>query len=187
MNKMIGCASIAGILLSSGCASIVSKSEYPVTINSTPSGATVIIKNKSGLEVHKGVTPTTVTLPSGAGYFGKAKYSMEFQKEGYTPGSTQLEGSLDGWYFGNIIFGGLIGLLVVDPITGAMWKLNTVASTSLAEDPNALKTAQASPTTATGGAGSIIEMLQKLKQLRDEGVISAEEFEQKKKPLIQNL
>jgi len=32
--------------------------------------------------------------------------------------------SLNGWYFGNIIFGGLIGLLIVDPATGAMYRLD---------------------------------------------------------------
>jgi hypothetical protein len=30
---------------------------------------------------------------------------------------------LDGWYIGNIVFGGLIGMLIVDPATGAMWKI----------------------------------------------------------------
>jgi hypothetical protein len=30
---------------------------------------------------------------------------------------------VNGWYFGNIIFGGLIGLLAVDPATGAMYTL----------------------------------------------------------------
>ncbi|KGQ53534.1 hypothetical protein IO44_11000, partial [Gallibacterium anatis str. Avicor] len=30
---------------------------------------------------------------------------------------------IDGWYIGNILFGGIVGLLIVDPITGAMYKL----------------------------------------------------------------
>ncbi len=32
---------------------------------------------------------------------------------------------VDGWYWGNIVFGGLIGWLIVDPATGAMYKLET--------------------------------------------------------------
>lgn len=32
---------------------------------------------------------------------------------------------LDGWYFGNILLGGIIGMLIVDPATGAMWKIDT--------------------------------------------------------------
>ena len=31
---------------------------------------------------------------------------------------------LNGWYIGNVVFGGLIGLLIVDPETGAMWRLD---------------------------------------------------------------
>jgi hypothetical protein len=34
-----------------------------------------------------------------------------------------LKATLSGWYFGNIIFGGLIGMLAVDPATGAMWNI----------------------------------------------------------------
>jgi hypothetical protein len=34
-----------------------------------------------------------------------------------------LTADIDGWYFGNLLFGGLIGILIVDPATGAMWKL----------------------------------------------------------------
>jgi hypothetical protein len=30
---------------------------------------------------------------------------------------------MSGWYIGNILFGGLIGMLVVDPQTGAMYRL----------------------------------------------------------------
>ena len=35
----------------------------------------------------------------------------------------QIQGKLDGWYFGNLLFGGLIGMVIVDPITGAMYRL----------------------------------------------------------------
>ncbi|WP_174263189.1 CsgG/HfaB family protein [Citrifermentans bemidjiense] len=31
---------------------------------------------------------------------------------------------MNGWYWGNIVFGGVIGLLIVDPATGAMWKMD---------------------------------------------------------------
>jgi hypothetical protein len=38
---------------------------------------------------------------------------------------------MDGWYLGNIVFGGLVGLLVVDPLTGAMWKLDPTMNADL--------------------------------------------------------
>jgi len=35
-----------------------------------------------------------------------------------------LECSVNGWYFGNLFIGGLIGMLIVDPATGAMYRLD---------------------------------------------------------------
>jgi len=109
----------------SGCASIVSKSSYPVSINSTPSGAKVTIKDRSGLDIYSGNTPTYITLSAGAGFFTKASYIVTFEMDGYEKRRVPIEYGINGWYFGNILFGGLIGLLIVDPATGAMWKLET--------------------------------------------------------------
>ena len=36
-----------------------------------------------------------------------------------------IDTELDAWYFGNILLGGVIGMLIVDPATGAMYKLST--------------------------------------------------------------
>lgn len=30
---------------------------------------------------------------------------------------------LNGWYFGNILIGGVLGMLIIDPLTGGMWKI----------------------------------------------------------------
>lgn len=44
-----------------------------------------------------------------------------------------LQANLNPWYFGNLLFGGFIGFLIVDPATGAMWKIeDTMVSTTLA-------------------------------------------------------
>jgi hypothetical protein len=39
--------------------------------------------------------------------------------------NVDLKASMNPWYIGNIIFGGLIGLVIVDPLTGAMWTLDS--------------------------------------------------------------
>lgn len=113
------------ITMASGCASIVSQSRYPVSINSAPSGANVAIVDKKGRTIFQGNTPTTVSLKSGAGYFSKATYMIRFSKDGYVEKQIPLTASINGWYFGNLVFGGLIGMLIVDPATGAMYRLNT--------------------------------------------------------------
>ena len=122
MNKNVVACVISSILMT-GCASIVSDSNYPVSISSTPPNASFIIKDKDDLEIHSGETPATVTLKSGDGYFSSASYTLIFQKEGFEDKEIIITGKMDGWYLGNIILGGLIGMLIVDPITGAMWKL----------------------------------------------------------------
>lgn len=122
----VGGLAFLSVTLLSGCASIVSKSSYPVVVDSNPEGATVSIRNAAGHTVHSGTTPMTVSLGAGAGYFRGSNYTVHFQKDGFSPATSQIQRNVDGWYFGNFIFGGLIGMIVVDPITGAMWRLSDV-------------------------------------------------------------
>lgn len=109
-------------MMLTNCASIVSKSEYLVTFTSSPTGAKVQVK-KNRIIVHESITPSTATLSASPGYFSPAKYEVIFSKEGYPQQIFPLTADIDGWYFGNLLFGGLIGLLIVDPATGAMFKL----------------------------------------------------------------
>ena len=56
---------------------------------------------------------------------------LSFSKPGHDQTSAQIRAGIDGWYFGNLLFGGIIGMLIVDPATGAMWKLDEKAFSSL--------------------------------------------------------
>ena len=116
---------LAVTLILSSCASIVSKSSYPLSINSTPNNATISIKDKSGLEVYRGTTPAVVKLKAGSGFFSRAEYQVRFSSPGYEEKVVPVIFELDGWYFGNILLGGVIGMLIVDPATGAMWKIDS--------------------------------------------------------------
>jgi len=49
---------------------------------------------------------------------------LEVEKPGYQKGEINITATVNGWYFGNFIFGGLLGLLIIDPITGAMYTLS---------------------------------------------------------------
>jgi hypothetical protein len=106
------------------CCSIVSKSQYPVTISSNPPGACFTIKKANGVAMSTGITPATITLSSSFGYFQPAKYIVEFNRKGVTQ-SMPLNAGINGWYFANLVSWGIIaGMLIVDPATGAMWKLD---------------------------------------------------------------
>jgi hypothetical protein len=48
---------------------------------------------------------------------------VKFQLNGYEEKTVPIHSTLNGWYFGNILIGGVIGLLIIDPATGAMWKI----------------------------------------------------------------
>lgn len=131
-QKFVGLTLLTAVISTTGCASILSKSKYPVAIESSPSGANFVIKNRKGEQVADGVTPATVTLPAKRGYFRSNDYEVQFEKDGYASASVPLKSSLDEWYFGNILLGGAIGMLIVDPATGAMWELPKQVTGSLA-------------------------------------------------------
>jgi hypothetical protein len=126
----------AGIAISTGCASIVSKTYYPVMVMSDPDGATVTIRNKNGDDIRKITTPATVNLSARGGYLSPAHYTFLYECEGYFPATKSLPAVMDNWYFGNIVFGGAIGILIVDPVTGAMWKLDDTVIGILESDPD---------------------------------------------------
>lgn len=125
-----------------GCASIVSKSVYPVTFDSSPSGADIVITDAKGHRIFEGRAPTTLTLSSKKGFFQGATYTIEATLEGREPGTTTLNAGLDGWYIGNLLFGGLIGMLIIDPATGAMWTLDERVVVQLGQQTSSAAPAQ---------------------------------------------
>ncbi len=107
----------------SACASIVSRKQYPIHISSNPPGAHYVVKKENGTFVAEGVTPNTVILKSSAGYFQPAKYLLFLDRNGQKQ-EVPFEAQINPWYFANFISWGLAGLVVVDPLTGAMWKMD---------------------------------------------------------------
>jgi uncharacterized protein YceK len=105
----------------SGCASIISGSTDNIVVSSTPIGADFTVTNRQGSAVHHGITPQTVVVERGASYFEGQSYILDFKKDGYIPKSFTLNHDDNPWVIGNLLFGGLIGLLIVDPSTGAMY------------------------------------------------------------------
>jgi len=130
MNAKLSALVLFAVLMS-GCSSIVSDSKYNVAISSEPSQAAFILKNKAGLTVHSGNTPASISLDASSGFFKGETYTLIINKEGYEEKTVEIDSSIDGWYYGNLIFGGILGFLIIDPATGAMFKLPEVSNTSL--------------------------------------------------------
>lgn len=96
------------VVMVSGCATIVSGSSDEVTFNSSPDGARVYV---NGVAV--GTTPTAVTLDR------KTDQMLRFEKEGYKTYETKMKTTMNGWFFGNVLIGGLIGS-TTDAASGAI-------------------------------------------------------------------
>src|SRR5437764_2744893 len=105
------------------CASIVSGGPKNVTINTHPPGAKITVYDKQGKVVSSNQTPATLRLQRSSGYFQGQEYRIVIEKPGYKRAEVTVRATINGWYFGNLAFGGVIGMLVVDPLTGAMYTL----------------------------------------------------------------
>lgn len=116
---------VISLFVMGGCATIVGEKTQNIPIKSTPDGAQIIITDEKGEVVFKGTTPTNVTLDKADGsYFGGKTYEVTISKDGVEKKTFKIDTEPNGWYVGgNLLFGGLIGWLVVDPLTGAMYNL----------------------------------------------------------------
>lgn len=125
-----------------GCATIVSDDEYPVGFSSDPQGAHVLITDENDQQVHRGETPFSVSLVAGDGYFDAMDYTARFEKPCYKSEEVAIESNLDEWYWGNLVFGGLLGFLIIDPATGDMWELDEKVHVGLLQTPDVICTDQ---------------------------------------------
>ena len=102
-----GCA-VMGSALLHGCATIVAGSSQELTFQTEPEGATVSVAGKA-----LGRTPLTTEVSR------DKNLSLTFEKEGYKPYTTQLSTTLNGWFWGNIVFGGFLGS-TTDGVSGSI-------------------------------------------------------------------
>lgn len=117
---------IALLMIITSCATIVSGSRQYVGFSSRPSNAQVYVDGQM-----LGNTPLLTNLER------KQNHRVSIELAGYLPFETILTRKFNGWYVGNIVFGGVIGL-IVDPITGAIYNLTPKKiNASLSEDTRA--------------------------------------------------
>lgn len=108
---VVVCVSIVLVFSLISCATIVKGRFQKITVTSTPSEAWVIV---DGQQIK---TPGVVTLDT-----TRSMYVLRFEKEGYEPVEFKVKRTLSGWLFGNIIFGGIIGI-VIDFASNSAYKL----------------------------------------------------------------
>jgi hypothetical protein len=130
MKPVLAIMAVASIGLSSGCASIVSGTNQPLTVEApdcagamcrlTNSKGTWAVKAPGSVVVHRAYGPLTVVCA----------------KEGFPSTTTQVDSKTKGMAYGNILFGGIIGA-GVDTSTGAAYDYPALITVPMSCDVSA--------------------------------------------------
>ncbi len=150
-----------------GCASIIGKGgPENVNIRSVPDQAEYVVFDEDGKKVCTGKTPNVVSLEKKKGYFSGKTYTIKINKAGHMEQTVTVDTTASGWYIGgNLLFGGLIGWIVVDPLTGAMWTLD---ANDLDVKLESVKASEPKPTEKGKEGAMMLEQLNfKVAQLDD--------------------
>ena len=118
------------------CATLFTRSKYDVRLNSYPQNATFKVVDAKGRLVATGITPATVRLKAGGGFFKRGKYLVSMNKSGYYPVESIISSEYDANNLLNLFSWGLYGF-ALDGYTGAMWKFGDGYSVTL--DPKAVE------------------------------------------------
>ena len=121
---MLTILGIFAIVSMTGCATIVSKTEYPVTISTNAPNAQVTVRNSStGMVLVNSKAPVTVTLKTSKGFFEPATYQCDVYDEKKKKQTRVIETQFNKWFLGNFVIGGIIGM-GVDGLSGACYKFD---------------------------------------------------------------
>ena len=104
-------AGIGLLMLSSGCATIVSGPTQTIGVASIPAGAQVSINDEV-----RGQTPLTTPVSR------RRNHTVRIEKPGYQPVERTLTRHVNGWVFGNLLIGGILGT-GIDAATGAIFEV----------------------------------------------------------------
>ena len=98
------------------CATVAHGTTQSIQVDSNPPGAVVSLDCVQGSVPNLGVTPTAIDVQR------KSKScAIGIAKEGYFPVNVPLQRTFSGVYVGNLLVGGVVGL-VADAADGAMYK-----------------------------------------------------------------
>ena len=100
------------VLLFTSCSSIVNGSKQDVSIRATPADAKIYVNGEL-----TGTGATTIKLARGKSHV------VEVKHDGYRTSRITTDKSLTGWFWGNLICGGIPGG-AVDLITGAAYDID---------------------------------------------------------------
>ena len=171
------------ISFSTGCASIIAGRSQTITLNTNPPGARCEVLREGRIVGTVETTPGAITLD-------KTKYDMDVvcKKEGFTEGKEFAESGTEGSTFGNIILGGGIGW-AIDSAAGADNKYPDVVTVNLTpvSPPAAPVQVAANAPSKSSSKNEYQKRLSALKKMKDEGLLTEEEYQKKRAEIIEKL
>lgn len=136
MKRLYPTLLAAALACSTGCATIVTGGgeDQSVRVASNPKGADVYVDDQLA-----GQTPISIRLTR------KDDHVVRVEKLGYVPFERNVKSGFNGWMIGNVLFGGIVGL-VVDLVSGANPALSpTNINARLKQDPTPATTVEPAP------------------------------------------
>lgn len=177
-RQVFSCICILSVLSFVGCATIIHGNSQDIGLASSPTGAICKVNNQ-----------TTYTTPATLDLKRNKTYSLRCEKEGYEEGSATITSSVSGWVWGNILFGGLIGL-VVDFSSGGAKKLKpdnvniVLAKTTV--PATVTEEGQIAPTEEKKDSLKTVEQeLDELAEMKAEGKINEVEYKMLRQKIIE--
>jgi len=114
MNRSLNGLLALLVVLTSGCATLTKGTSQAVTVDTDPSGATCTLTRDAKPVAIVNPTPGSVPVEKAHGTI-----AIACKKQGYLEAAGNLASEFQAMTFGNILFGGLVGV-VVDAASGAM-------------------------------------------------------------------
>jgi hypothetical protein len=112
MKRTVNVVTAFALSLSiAACGTIIHGTSQDVGVSSSPTNAQVTVDKKP-----VGQTPVVAKLSR------KDNHIVTLTTPGYAPAELTLTRGTSGWVWGNLVFGGLVGL-AVDAISGGLYKL----------------------------------------------------------------
>jgi hypothetical protein len=130
MQRVVQFSSVCALTFLAGCASVFSGTTQSITVETQPEGADCKV-SKSGFVVGE--------VQSTPGYVrvnrGSVGLEIACTKPGYATARTAQPTQIESWVFGNVIAGGLIGI-VVDFSDGAAYRYDGYSMLAMQESPS---------------------------------------------------
>lgn len=108
----------AVLAMAPGCATIMSQgkapSKWPVTIDSDPPGADIVVRNHCGEVAARGKAPLKATLDSKSTFIGIEAYLVEATMPGFDQGEWSIVPTSNPWVYGN--WGFALGAVLLLPV-----------------------------------------------------------------------